>query len=186
MKRRRILQCAVACLALLLVAGLAAPYVAADQYAKPLQRALERALGRRVEIQDVHFSLWRGPRFSASRVTIHEDPAIGIEPVAYVQEPGSVEVAPSLWPLLRGHFVIGSIRLEGASINLTKTGAASAPGRWNFVSLGDSSAISSTPTIHIRNSRINFKFGDTKSVFYLTETDLDLSPHGRLSRGSAG
>ena len=34
------------------------------------------------------------------------------------------------------------------------------------------------PAIHVRDSRIHFKFGDTKSVFYLTETDLDISPSG--------
>ena len=36
--------------------------------------------------------------------------------------------------------------------------------------------MSAAPAIHVRNSRINFKFGDTKSVFYLTDTDLDISP----------
>ena len=36
--------------------------------------------------------------------------------------------------------------------------------------------IRTAPAIHVRDSRIHFKFGDTKSVFYLTETDLDLSP----------
>ena len=38
--------------------------------------------------------------------------------------------------------------------------------------------IRTAPAIHVRNSRIHFKFGDTKSVFYLTETDLDISPSG--------
>jgi hypothetical protein len=36
--------------------------------------------------------------------------------------------------------------------------------------------MAAAPAIHIRNSRINFKFGDTKSLLYLTETDLDISP----------
>ena len=35
----------------------------------------------------------------------------------------ALEVPPSLWSLLGGRFVIASIRLDGASINLTKTGA---------------------------------------------------------------
>ncbi len=38
--------------------------------------------------------------------------------------------------------------------------------------------IRTAPAIHVRDSRIHFKFGDTKSVFYLTETDLDISPSG--------
>jgi hypothetical protein len=38
--------------------------------------------------------------------------------------------------------------------------------------------MSAAPAIHVRDSRINFKFGDTKSTFYLMDTDLDISPPG--------
>jgi hypothetical protein len=72
--------------------------------------------------------------------------------------------------------VISSIRLDEASINLTKSGPAEQWGKWNFSSFVNPSAIQNAPAIHVRNSRIHFKFGDTKNVFYLTETDLDLSP----------
>ena len=63
-----------------------------------------RALGRRVEIGKVHFNLFKGPGFSVDNVTIYEDPAIGMEPVVYIQEPGSMEVVPSIWSLLGGKF----------------------------------------------------------------------------------
>jgi hypothetical protein len=43
--------------------------------------------------------------------------------------------------------------------------------------------MSTAPAIHVRNGRVNFKFGDTKSVVYLTETDLDISPPGSLGSG---
>ena len=76
------------------MAGFLAPAFTADQYGHRLQDSLERALGRHVEIGKVHFSLFKGPGFSVDNVTIHEDPAIGIEPVAYIEEPGSMEVAP--------------------------------------------------------------------------------------------
>jgi hypothetical protein len=165
-----------ALLLLLVIAGFAAPAFTADQYGRRLQTSLERALGRRVEIGKVHFNLFKGPGFSVDNVTIYEDPAIGMEPVVYIQEPGSMEVAPSIWSLLGGKFVIASIRLDGASINLTKSGPASEWGRWNFSSIVNPSVIRTAPAIHVRDSRIHFKFGDTKSVFYLTETDLDLSP----------
>jgi len=172
------------------IACIAAPFLNVDQFGKRLQTSLERALGRRVELGQVHFSLYKGPRFSVGTVTIHEDPGIGMEPIAYVQDTGSLEVVPSLWPLLRGRFVISSIRLDGASINLTKSGAtlmepgsAGDPGRWNFTSFVNRSVMSSVPAIHIRNSRINFKFGDTKSVFYLTETDLDIAPPSSRGKG---
>lgn len=170
-------------LVLLLAIGLGAPYVTADHYGKQLQASLERALGRRVELGQVRFSVFKGPGFSVDRVIIHEDPSIGIEPVAYIEPfSGSLEVAPSIWSLLGGRFVIGSISLEGASINLTKSGPASEWGRWNFASFVNPSVIRTAPAIHVRNSLIHFKFGDTKSVFYLTDTDLDISPAGTGGR----
>ena len=180
MKLRLGLLCKVigVLLVTLLIAGVVAPFFTADWFGQRLQTSLGRSLGRRVEIGKVHFNLFKGPGFSVDSVTIYEDPAIGMEPVVYIQEPGSMEVAPSFWSLLRGRFVIASIRLDGASINLTKSGPASEWGRWNFASIVKPSVIRTAPAIHVRDSRIHFKFGDTKSVFYLTETDLDVSPSG--------
>jgi len=169
--------------AVYLIACIAAPFLNVDQFARRLQTSLERAFGRPVELSQVRLSLYLGPRFSVGSVTIHEDPGIGIEPIAYVQDSGSLEVVPAFWPLLRGRFAISSIHLDGASINLTKSGAATEPGRWNFASFVNRSVMSSVPAIHIRNSRINFKFGDTKSVFYLTETDLDIAPPSSRGKG---
>ncbi|MEO8593372.1 MAG: hypothetical protein ABI759_08620 [Candidatus Solibacter sp.] len=165
-------------LVLLIAAGILAPMLTADQYGRRLQASLGRALGRRVEIGEVHFNVFKGPGFSVDDVTIYEDPAIGIEPVVYIQKPGSLEVVPSIWSLLGGRFVIASIRLDGASITLTKSGPAAEWGRWNFVSIINPSVIRTAPAIKVRDSRIHFKFGDTKNVFYLTETDLDISPTG--------
>jgi hypothetical protein len=174
-----VLKLAGAALALLLVVGIVAPYLGADRYGQRLRGSLERALGRRVEfLGPVEFSLFKGPGFSVENVVIHEDPSIGIEPIAYMDR---MDVTPGFWALFGGQFVIASIRLEGASINLAKSGPASEWGRWNFASLINPSVLRAAPAIHIRtssqrDSRINFKFGDTKSVFYLTETDLDVSP----------
>src|ERR1700683_1705744 len=148
--------------------GLGAPYVNADPYTARLRGSLSRALGRQVEFRSgVKFSLFNGPGFSVEDVVIHEDPAIGAEPIAYMD---SIDVRPSIWSLLGGRFVVDSIGLEGAHINLTKSSA----GNWNFLSFVNRSVMSAAPAIHVRDSRINFKFGDTKSVFYLTETDLDI------------
>jgi hypothetical protein len=180
-----VLKLSGAALALLLIAGIVAPYLGADRYGERLRGSLERALGRRVEfLGPVRFSLFKGPGFSVENVVIHEDPSIGIEPMAYMDR---IDVTPGFWTLFGGKFVIASIRLEGASINLAKSGPASEWGRWNFASLVNPSVLRAAPAIHVRNSsfrnsRINFKFGDLKSVFYLTETDLDVSPPG--SRGS--
>jgi len=176
MNRRRVVKVLGWCVLVLLILGLAAPYFSVEQYAYRLQGSLERSLGRKVELGGVHFSLFNGPGFSIGRVVIHEDPSIGIEPAAYIEEPGSVIVRPSIWSLLGGRFEIASISLDEASINLVKSGPASEWGRWNFASLISPSVIRTAPAIHVRNGRIHFKFGDVKSVFYLTETDLDVTP----------
>ncbi|MBZ5625654.1 MAG: AsmA family protein [Acidobacteriia bacterium] len=177
---RTVLRSTGAAVVVLLVAGIVAPYLNADPYGQRLKRSLEQALGRQVDIGKVRFSLLPSPAFSVEPnesgpgIVIHEDPSIGIEPMAYVE---TLEVRPSLWSLLRGKFVIASIRLEDdVSINLAKTGQGSEWGRWNFASFVNPSLMSNAPAIHVRNGRIHFKFGDTKSVFYLTETDLDISP----------
>ena len=164
-------------LALLLVAGIAAPYLSGDRFAPRIRAALERALGRKVELGAVHFSLFAGPGFSVDNVVIHENPAIGIEPIAYV---GSLEAVPRLTSMFGGHLEFASIRLDDAIINVVKTGGPSEPGRWNFEPLLNRSVIRAIPELHVRSGRINFKFGDTKSVFYLTNTDLDIAPpsHG--------
>ena len=71
--------------ALWLAVGLGAPYVNADPYAERLRGSLSRALGRQVEFRaPVKFSLFKGPGFSVDDVVIHEDPAIGVEPIAYM------------------------------------------------------------------------------------------------------
>src|SRR5215471_15545543 len=102
MNLRRLFKILAWTVAVLLVAGLAAPVITIDQYARRLQASLQQSLGRRVELQDVHFSLFKGPGFSIGRVVIHEDPSIGIEPVAYIEDPGSMVVTPSIWSLLGG------------------------------------------------------------------------------------
>lgn len=168
-----------AAVGLLLAAGIAAPYFSAQQYAERLRASLSRALGRQVEFrQPVKFNLFQGPGFSVDDVVIHEDPSIGTEPIAYM---ATMDVRPSIWSLLGGRFVISSIRLENADINLTKAGSPDGTGRWNFLSFISRSVMSAAPAIQVRNGRINFKFGDTKSVFYLTEADLDISPEGSHS-----
>jgi hypothetical protein len=184
---RRALKFVGYALALLLVAAVVAPYIAADRYGQRLTTSLERSLGRRIELKARPvFSLLHGPAFrvvganGGSGVIIHEDPALGSEPIAYV---GAMEVRPSILHLLTGRFVIGSIRLEDASINLTKSGPASEWGRWNFASIVNPSVMRVLPAIQVRNGRINFKFGDDKTSFYLTETDLDISPPGTIGRG---
>ncbi len=78
------------------------------------------------------------------------------------------------WSLLRGHLDFSSVNLEDATIDLVKTDA----GPWNFQMLLDDTArrAGSVPSIKMRGGRVNFKYGDSKSVFYFDDADLDVAP----------
>lgn len=158
----------------------------ADRYSGRIRDGLEAALGRKVEIGEVRFNLLTGPGFSIGRVIIHEDPAIGQEPFIYVD---SLQARVSLLPLLTGRLEFASLRLEDASVNLMKTDTEPASGpagantaRWNFTPMLRPAVFASLPEVHVRSSRINFKFGETKSVFYFTGSEVDLSPPARTGR----
>ena len=174
-----ILKCSGVLCALVLVLGIIAPFWSADRFATRIRSSLEAALGRRVEFGDVHFTLLTGPGVSISKVIIAEDPAFGREPFAYVE---SLEARPRLFPLLAGRLDFASLRLEDTSVNLTRveTGDGAA---WNFGELLHRTKLAVLPAIHVRSGRINFKFGDTKSVFYVTEANLDVAPPSGLGSG---
>src|SRR5689334_19540477 len=101
---------AAASVVLLLAAlAAAAPHFRADGFRPRIQDSLERALGRKVDMGQVRLSLLTGPAFSAERVVIHDHPAIGIEPLAYVN---LLTARLSLWSLLRGRVEFSSVMLE--------------------------------------------------------------------------
>src|SRR5665811_2277094 len=112
-------------LVILVAAGLVAPYLNADRFGDRIRRAMEQALDRKVEIAAVRFNLFRGPGFTLQGVVIHDDPAVGVEPFAYVT---SIEARIRFTSLWRGRLEFSSLRLEQPSVNLVK----SASGVWNF------------------------------------------------------
>src|SRR5580704_6966053 len=158
-------------LLLILAAGFAAPHFEIDFFRPRIARALERGLGRPVEVGKVHFNLFTGPGFTVDDVTIHEDERAGIEPFAYV---GRLDARVQLLSLFQHRLEFSSLRLDEASINLVKTDA----GPWNFQFLLNSAPANAgaMPAIRMREGRVNFKFGDTKSVFYFSNADLDVAP----------
>ena len=170
--RRAAAYLGAACFVVLL-AGLTAPFLGANRFAEPIRSGLQAALGRRVEIGDVHFNLLTGPGFVIDKVIIHEDPSFGAEPFAYVE---SLEARPRLWALLLGKLEFTSLRLEEAIVNLTRVDNGGAA--WDFAKLLHGARFEALPDLHVRSGRINFKFGDVKSVFYVTNADLDISPPG--------
>lgn len=158
--------------ALITLLGIVAPFLGANRYRDRIRAGLQAALGRPVELGDVHFNLFTGPGFTVSKVMIHEDPTYGAEPIAYVE---SLSARPRLWPLMFGRLQFQSLRLDDAIVNLTRVDAG--PGAaWDFAKLLRRTRFDSLPDLHVRSGRINFKFGDTKSVFYIMNADLDVSP----------
>ncbi|MBV6432547.1 MAG: hypothetical protein IANPNBLG_02689 [Bryobacteraceae bacterium] len=167
MKRRLFIAAA---LLLILAAGV--PFLRADRFRGRIHTALEQSLHRKVEINGgIHFNLWPGPGFSISNVVIHEDPAIGIEPFAYV---ASLDATVSLPAMLQGRWEISAILLDEPNVNLVKQ----TTGSWNIRPLLTGAAPGPHfrfPGIQVRGGRINLKFGDTKSVLYFANADLDIA-----------
>ncbi len=173
MKRLRYIGLGV--LAILAI-GLAVPYIDATGYRERIQSALEQALHRKVTVGKVRFNLLTGPGFAVDDVTIGEDTSIGIEPIAYVE---TLDARVRLTTLWTRSLSFSTLRLNNPSVNLAKGDN----GIWNFqllmrdaVSHGASAG--QFPSIQVRSGRINFKFGDYKTIFYLTDADLDVNPVG--------
>ncbi len=162
--------------ALVLAFGLALPFVRMDRFRIPISTALEKALEREVEIDGpVRFRLFPWPGFAADGVVIREDPAWGLEPIAYVS---TLEGDVSLPGLVRGRLALSSLRLVRPSVNLAKN----RQGQWNYPVLlerafgaGESGG-RWLPRIEVRSGRLNFKFDNVKSVLYFTNADVDVSP----------
>jgi len=151
-----------------------APYLPAGLLRTRVAAALERSLNRPVEIGDIRFTFFPagpvpGPGFVLENVTIQEDPRAGIEPFAHTDELGA---SIRLLSLLRGKLELSSISLGDATINCVKT----PENAWNIQFLVDAQKESTLPVIRMRGGRVNFKFGDTKSVFYFEDADLDIAP----------
>jgi hypothetical protein len=161
-------------LLLVLVIGLAVPYIDADGYRERIQNALEQALHRKVTAGKVHFNLLTGPGFTVEDVTIYDDPSIGIEPIAYVVSLSARVRPATLWTR---NLSFSNLRLNLPTVNLSKSDG----GMWNFqLLLRDAAARAAAshqfPSIQVRSGRINFKFGDYKTIFYLSDSDLDVTP----------
>jgi len=179
---RRFWRWLVIALAALVVVGLVAPRVSAERFRPRIQAALEAALNRPVHLGAVHLNVFTGPGFTVEDVSIDDDPAAGIEPFAHV---GSLQARIRWSSLFGGKLAFSSIRLSASaqgdspSVNVVKIPG----GAWNIQPLLDvrsptsASQRSSVPDIQIRGGRINFKFGDTKSVFYISDADVDVYPN---------
>lgn len=152
-----------------------APFIDARHFSGPLRAALESSLGRKVEFESVHFTLFSGPGFSLEKVTIGEDPRYGLEPFAYVP---TLEARVRLDKLLLGQIRLSSIRLVDPLLNLVKR----SDGTWNVVELVERfsaprrAPLNLFPALEVSGGRIDFKFGTRKPTLYISDSDLSIYP----------
>jgi hypothetical protein len=184
---RRLLRYSLFAFAAILLLGVVAPYIGVGSYGSQIQTALESALGRRVQMGKVRYTLFAGPGFSIDDVIIAEDPRYGIEPCAYVT---TVQARVRLDKLLLGKMQISALRLVEPTLNLVKRN----DGTWNVVDLiqrlsrYNSRTLGVFPPLEISDARVNFKFGERKTIFYIDGADVALYPElsGKLRINFSG
>jgi hypothetical protein len=147
-----------------------------------LTARLESVFGRSVEVGRYDFTLWGGPTLEAQSVTFGEDPRFGHE---YFLRADSLTVRLRWQSFFRGHMELGAVALEHPSLNLVRN----AEGDWNVAewlpksAAAAASSSSSLPSpavrfgrIDVTSGRINFKRGDEKLPFALTDVNGYIEP----------
>jgi hypothetical protein len=174
-KRRFLLITAAILLALFIIRP------GANGLRKRIVNSVSMALGRRVEVQWVKLRVLPQPGFDLENFVVYDDPAFGAEPMLRADE---VTAALRLRSLLRGRLEIGRLSLKEPSFNLVRDER----GHWNIEALLDRAAHTpAVPTSHTRperrpvfpyieadNGRINFKIGQEKKAYALTDADFAL------------
>lgn len=174
MKKRRIwIGIIILVLIPILVPLITLPHANAE-----ILRSLETGLGRKITADAVHFQLFPLPGVELDNVQLADDPAFGLEDMVMAN---SATANISLWNLLRGRLVFSHIHLQSPSINLVRNPA----GRWNIAALLESTGRPRTGPAHspsIRfpyldwsDARVNFKFDQTKTHFYLDQVKGSLA-----------
>ena len=144
-------------------------------------RSISLALGRQVEVSHVRLRLLPQPGFDLEDFVVHDDPSFSAEPLLRA---GDVTASLRLISLLRGKLEIARLSLSEPSLNLVHN----PDGRWNVEDLVERAAkIPVAPTgkarterrpgfpyIEADRGRINFKFGQEKKPYALTEADFAL------------
>ncbi len=143
---------------------------------------LESVFGRSVEVGRYDFSLWGGPTLEAQSVTFGEDPRFGRE---YFLRADALTVRLRWQSVFRGHMELGAIALEHPSLNLVRNDQ----GDWNVAEWLPKSATGAAPSsasspvpvvrfgrIDVTSGRINFKRGDEKLPFALTDVNGYIEP----------
>ena len=144
-------------------------------------RSISLALGRPVDVGSVTLRLLPQPGFDLENFVVHEDPEFGAEPVL---QSADVVATVRVSSLLRGRLEIARLSLTEPSLNLVRN----SEGRWNLEKLVERAASTPVaptakarsevrpgfPYIEADHGRINFKFGQEKKPYALTEANFAL------------
>ena len=175
--------------ALLLVLFLFRPGI--HQLRNRIANSIGSALGRRVAIDDVRLRLLPRPGFELEGLVIYDEPVFGAEPMIRAQ---NVFAAIRLRSLLRGRLEIAKMSATEPSVNIVRN----SQGRWNIASLIERNAqIPVAPTqkppserrpafpyLEATGARINFKIGQEKKSYALTDADVVLWQDSENSWGA--
>jgi hypothetical protein len=156
-----------------------------------IANSIGSALGRNVAIDDVRFRILPRPGFDLEGLVIDDDPAFSAEPMIRAQD---VFAAIRFRSLLRGKLEIATLSATEPSINIVRNN----DGRWNLASLLERNAqIPVAPTqkapsetrpafpyLEASNARVNFKIGQAKKSYALTDADVALWQDSENSWGA--
>jgi AsmA protein len=155
MKKHPLISILVAAVVLLLLAVLLVPlFVNANTFRPTLETQLSAALGRKVTLGNLSFSVLSGS-LVADNISIADDPAFSSKPFLQARSLHiGVEVAPLLF---HRQLLVTSFVADSPSINLVHN----ARGVWNFSNIG-STAGSRTQNTQQESALPNFTVGQMK------------------------
>jgi len=165
---KRWLRIAGIAVAAFLVLLIALPFlINVNSFRPKIESEASTALGRQVTVGNLSLSIFSGS-VAAENIAIADDPAFSKAPFVTAK---SLKVGVELMPLIFSKQVnVTDIRLEAPQITLLKT----AGGKWNFSTIGGSSAQ--------KTSESPKSGGSAPANFSVAKLNVD---HGRLSVGKA-
>ena len=181
-QHRRYTWIALTGLAILTIAAWFVPtFLGTERFRRRLEAGLERALRRPVTFSSASLRLLPRPAFMVENAVVHEDPAFGAEPFVRVDRITCDLRWRSLW---RSQLDFARLRLEHPSVNVVRN----AFGVWNVESLlltsGMVTKAGSLPpegepsgefALQAEDARLNFKVGNDKKPFAITDLRADLT-----------
>ncbi len=165
----------------LLGLALLPPFININRYQRRIATSISGSIGRPVHLDQVSLNLLPLPGFEIQNLVVDEDPAFGSEPIIRANTVRATLRLSSLW---RRRVEFSTISFTEPSVNLVHL----QDGRWNIESvLLQASHIDTAPTgqkragttprfpyIEATGARLNFKQGNEKLPFSLTESEFAL------------